>query len=120
MVTASRPRLLRSALALLPSRRRAASAQAALGAQFDRQLLGAADAAISVARRALYDVTWPQLPPRERLSAFGVVSVEDVTDLMHLLHGVVAIPPGRAAAALRARYEARSGNIDLRTDAYSH
>ncbi|MCX4784139.1 hypothetical protein [Streptomyces sp. NBC_01264] len=120
MATASRPHLLRSALALLLSRRRATSAQAALAAQFDQQLLDAADAAVSVARRTLYDTVWPQLPPRERLSAFGVVSVEDVTDLMYRRHGIVAIPPERAAAALRARYEARSGRIDLHTDAYSH
>ncbi|MFF9786366.1 hypothetical protein [Streptomyces nigrescens] len=123
MTTRPRPRfshrILTAVLTLLSGRnRRKAPKPEALAAEFDQQLLDAADAAISLARRALYDVVWPQLPPRERLHAFGEVTVENVTELMHLHYGIAAIPPERAAAALRARYEARSGRMDLTTDAY--
>ena len=86
--------------------------------QFDEQLLSAADAAVSLARRTLYDVTWPSLPPRERLDARGEVTVDHVADIMQMVHGIMVIPPERIAEALRTAYEARAGRIDLTTDAY--
>ncbi|MER0477062.1 hypothetical protein ABR737_01585 [Streptomyces sp. Edi2] len=108
-------RALAAPLAARVSRHRR---DAELTARFDQQLRTAADAAISLARRALYDVTWRRLMPQERLTARGEVTVEDVTDAMQLLYGIVAIPPEKTAAALRAAYEAREGHVDLTTDAY--
>ncbi|MFI9824587.1 hypothetical protein ACIHFC_29660 [Streptomyces sp. NPDC052013] len=48
------------------------------------------------------------------------VDVQDVLDAAHEHFGLVAVPPERAAAILRARFELRSGGIDLDTDAYEY
>lgn len=115
-------RLLAALLAALLSgragKRPGPGAGTPVTAEFDAQLLSAADAAVSLARRALYDVTWHRLPPSERLAARGEVTVEDVAEIMQLAHGVAFIPPERIAAALRYAFEERSGYIDLTTDAY--
>ncbi|WP_432139948.1 hypothetical protein [Streptomyces sp. bgisy154] len=114
-------RALAALLSLLPGHPRRGPGQEAGTphvAEFDAQLLAAADAAVSLARRALYDVAWPGLPPGERLAARGEVTVEDVAEIMYLAHGVAFIPPARVAAALRCAFEARAGYVDLTTDAY--
>ena len=123
---AYRPGLLRRALTGLlwllpghPGRGLGKGAGTPRVAEFDAQLLAAADAVVSLARRALYDVTWPGLPPGERLAARGEVTVEDVAEIMHLAHGLAFIPPARVAAALRCAFEARAGYVDLTTDAYN-
>jgi hypothetical protein len=91
-----------------------------LTARFYQRLLAAADAAISLARRELYDVTWHRLSPAERLAARGEVTIDDVATIMQLLYGITVTPREIIAAALRTAYEARSGRIDLTTDAYTH
>ncbi|WP_329020368.1 hypothetical protein [Streptomyces sp. NBC_01601] len=114
----SRARSALAALRLLLAARAGRHPGVTLAAQFDAQLLAAADAAVSLARRTLYDVTWYGIAPRERLAARGEVTVEDVAEIMRTAHGILFIPPERIARALRTAYEARAGYIDLRTDAY--
>jgi len=97
--------------------RRAAQATARLRAEHDAQLRAAADLVISRARRALTD-RMPSLPLAERLTDREWVTVADVQGEAAAFFGLVAVDPGRAAAALRARYELRSGGMDLLTDAY--
>lgn len=88
--------------------RRRTAALARLSAHFDAQLGRAADIAISRARRAA--------APTER----GSVLVEDVSWAAYEHFGLVAIPPEKAAAALRSRFELRTGAFDLDTDAYQY
>lgn len=88
--------------------RRRVAALARLSAHFDAQLRSAADMAISHARRTA--------APTER----GSVTVADVSGTAYEHFGLAAIPPERAAAALRARYELRTGAFDLDTDVYDY
>ncbi|MER7659798.1 hypothetical protein [Streptomyces albidoflavus] len=97
--------------------RRRAAALARLSAHFDAQLAAATDIAITRARRELM-ATWPVLPPADRLTARGSVSVADVQAVAWEHFGLGAVPPDRAAAVLRNRYEWRTGTLDLDTDAY--
>lgn len=97
--------------------RRHAAAYARLAAHFDAQLVAAADIAISRARRSLTDRA-PALPLSLRPLDRERVDVADVLDVVHEHFGIAAVPPERAAAALRARYELRAGTMDLDTDAY--
>ncbi|MDF3301525.1 hypothetical protein [Streptomyces tropicalis] len=82
------------------------------------QLGVAADIAIRAQRRALAarratGDTGPRgRPPR------GRVTVADVLEYARQHFGLVSVERGRAAAALRARYELRGGRRDLDTDAY--
>ncbi|MGW1379560.1 hypothetical protein ACWD6P_35570 [Streptomyces sp. NPDC002446] len=98
--------MIRAFLKRRRERRRAATLKR-LAAHFDAQLGAAADIAISRARRTA--------SPTER----GSVLVEDVSGAAHEHFGLAAIPPEKAAAALRARYELRAGAFDLDTDAYT-
>lgn len=79
---------------------------APVAAHFEAQLREAADMAITRARRAA--------PTGERWR----VDVDDVLAAAHDHFGLAAIPPEKAGAALRARYELRAGPVDLDTDAY--
>jgi hypothetical protein len=89
-----------------------------LTARFYQRLLAAADAAISLARRELYDVTWHRHSPAERLAARGEVTIDDVATIMQFLY-ITVTPREIIAAALRTAYKARSGRIDLTTDSYT-
>jgi hypothetical protein len=118
-----RTRALTALRALSPARRQGGQYTCAtnhLTARFEQQLSTAADAAISLARRDLYDVTWRPLSPAERLAARGEVTIDDVATIMQLRYGIIVVPREPIAAALRTAYEARSGRIDLTTDAYAH
>ncbi|MGW4311026.1 hypothetical protein [Streptomyces californicus] len=97
--------------------RRRAAALARLSAHFDAQLATAVDIAITRARRELM-ATWPALPPADRLTARGSVDVVDVQAVAWEHFGLAAVPADKAAAVLRARYELRTGAMDLDTDAY--
>jgi hypothetical protein len=46
--------------------------------------------------------------------------VADVQEAAHEHFGLVAVPADKAAVILRARYEMRTGHMDLDTDAYDH
>ncbi|MDX2973816.1 hypothetical protein PWY87_35775 [Kribbella solani] len=107
------------ALAKRRRERRAAAALARLAAHFDAQLLAAADIAITRARRTL-SARMPTLPLQDRLNDRERVDVDDVIGVAHEHFGLAAIPQERAAAALRARYEHRTGSMDLDTDAYDY
>ncbi|MFD3622583.1 hypothetical protein ACFWWT_47140 [Streptomyces sp. NPDC058676] len=107
------------ALAKRRRERRAAAALARLAAHFDAQLLAAADIAITRARRTL-SARMLTLPLQDRLNDRERVDVDDVLAVAHEHFGLVAIPPERAAAALRARYDHRTGAMDLDTDAYDY
>ncbi|MFJ6564750.1 hypothetical protein ACIQMV_33855 [Streptomyces sp. NPDC091412] len=88
--------------------RRAAATAAQLSAHFDAQMQAAADSAITAARREL-SRRMPTLPlqhmDRER------VDVRNVLDVAHEHFGLVAVPPERVAAILRARYALQAGAI---------
>ncbi|MFJ8677706.1 hypothetical protein [Streptomyces sp. NPDC093589] len=99
--------------------RRQAEALARLSAHFDAQLLTATDIAITAARRDL-KTTWPLVPLADRLTVRGSVTVADVQEAAYEHFGLAAVPPNKAAAFLRARYEMRTGAMDLDTDAYDH
>ncbi|MFD7186281.1 hypothetical protein ACFV90_40760 [Streptomyces sp. NPDC059904] len=99
------------------SERRQAAALARLSAHFDAQLLTATDIAITAARRELM-ATWPTTPLADRLTVRGSVTVADVQETAWEHFGLAAVPPDRAATTLRARYEVRTGAMDLDTDAY--
>jgi hypothetical protein len=117
-----RTRALSALRALSPARRQGGQYTCAtndLTARFEEQLSTAADAAISLARRDLYHVIWRPLSPAERLAARGEVTIGDVATIMQLRYGIIVVPREPIAAALRTAYEARSGRIDLKTDAYT-
>jgi hypothetical protein len=99
--------------------RRRVAALARLAAHFDAQLAAAADIAITRARREL-NRRMPTLSLREGAYDRERVDVDDVLAVAHEHFGLAAVPPERAAAALRARYEHRTGGLDLDTDAYDH
>ncbi|MCX4707160.1 hypothetical protein [Streptomyces sp. NBC_01373] len=101
-------------------RRRRVCADAVLqDAHFDAQLRKAADIAITRARRMLSE-RMPTLPLQEQGYDRERVDVDDVIGVAHEHFGLVAIPQERAAAILRARYELRTGALDLDTDAYDY
>ncbi|WP_097922967.1 hypothetical protein [Streptomyces sp. wa1063] len=97
--------------------RRRTQALARLAAHFDAQLAAATDIAITRARRELM-ATWPTIPLADRLTVRGSVTVADVQEAAWEHFGLAAVPPDRAAAILRNRYEWRTGAMDLDTDAY--
>lgn len=99
--------------------RRRTAALARLAAHFDAQLRESADIAITRARRTLSS-RMPTLPLEDQATDRERVDVDDVLAVAYEHFGLAAIPPERAAAALRARYEHRTGAMDLDTDAYDH
>ncbi|WP_370271253.1 hypothetical protein [Streptomyces sp. V4I8] len=86
-------------------------------AHLDAQLRESADIAISAARRAL-SRRMPELSLEDQVRDRERVDVQDVLDTAHEHFGLTAVDRERAAAFLRARYELRTGAMDLITDAY--
>ncbi|MEJ8662285.1 hypothetical protein [Streptomyces sp. MS1.AVA.4] len=86
-------------------------------AHLDAQLRESADMAITAARRALSRRV-PELSLEARVCDRERVDVQDVLDTAHEHFGLTDLPRERVAAVLRARYELRTGPMDLDTDAY--
>jgi hypothetical protein len=100
-------------------RRRERLATERQAAHFDAQLRESADIAITAARRALIR-RMPTLSLQERVQDRERVDVQDVLDTGWEHFGLTDVPRERAAAILRARYELRTGSMDLATDAYAY
>jgi hypothetical protein len=98
-------------------RRRGRQAADRGAAHLDAQLRESVDIAITVARRAL-SRRMPDLSLEDRSRDRERVDVQDVLDVAHEHFGLTDVDRERAAAFLRARYELRTGAMDLDTDAY--
>ncbi|MFF0794180.1 hypothetical protein [Streptomyces spiralis] len=98
-------------------RERRAAEQAA--AHLDAQLRESADIAISAARRQLRR-RMPELSLEDQVCDRERVDVQDILDVAHEHFGLTDVDREQAAAILRARYELRTGALDLITDAYDH
>ncbi|MFF9128437.1 hypothetical protein ACF09J_35225 [Streptomyces sp. NPDC014889] len=100
-------------------RRRDRRATERATAHLDAQLRESADIAISAARRRLTR-RMPTLPLHLEHQDREAVDVQDVLDAAREHFGLTDVEPERAAAWLRARYELRTGSMDLITDAYEY
>lgn len=98
-------------------RRRERQAAARGAAHLDAQLRASADIAITAARRALRH-RMPTLSLKELARDRERVNVQDVLDVAHEHFGLTDVDRERVAAFLRARFECRTGALDLITDAY--
>ncbi|WP_406257504.1 hypothetical protein [Streptomyces chartreusis] len=83
----------------------------------DSQLRESADIAITSARRTLAR-RMPLIPAHDWNEGRARVDVQDVLDTAREHFGLTDVDRARAAAVLRARYELRTGPLDLDTDAY--
>ncbi|MGW4623485.1 hypothetical protein [Streptomyces sp. NPDC004592] len=86
-------------------------------AHVQAQLRESTDIAITAARRKLSG-RMPLLPLQEQAQDRERVDVAHVLALAYEYFGLTGIPRKQAAEVLRARYELRSGAMDLDTDAY--
>lgn len=98
-------------------RRRERQAAARGAAHLDAQLRESADIAITAARRSLRH-RMPELSLKDLARDRERVDVQDMLDTAHEHFGLTAVDRERAAAILRARFETRTGALDLITDAY--
>ncbi|MFJ2008452.1 hypothetical protein [Streptomyces chartreusis] len=98
-------------------RRRERQAAERGAAHLDAQLRASADIAITSARRALRH-RMPELSLKELARDRERVDVQHVLDVAHEHFGLTDVDRERAAVFLRARYECRTGALDLITDAY--
>jgi hypothetical protein len=99
-------------------RRRESRAGGQHATPIDSQLRESADIAITSARRKLARRT-PLLPVHDWQAGRARVDVRDVLDAAQEHFGLTDVDHARAAAVLRARYELRTGALDLDTDAYN-